>query len=110
MIIQQNCEFVKDSDAPIVSKDFPNASGDVLTIQVYGANGLYQVEGRNTSNGDWVPLAGINLSNFSTVIGGVKAPGLYEFGVIGIRAIRVRVEEVEGKVSIFGQIISSEET
>ena len=32
MVIQKNCEFVKDSNAPIISKVFPNSSGDTLTL------------------------------------------------------------------------------
>ena len=32
MVIQKNCEFVKNSNTPIVSKTFSNALGDTLTL------------------------------------------------------------------------------
>ena len=110
MVIQKNCEFVKNSNTPIVSKSFPNATGDVLTLQISGADGTYYVEGRNSQHHDWVPLAGINLSDFSAVRGKFLKAGLYEIGIVGIREVRVRVESVSGNVSIFGQMISTEET
>lgn len=110
MVIQKNCEFVKNSSTPIVSKEFPNATGDVLTLQISGADGVYYIEGRNSSKLDWVPLAGINLSDFSAVRGIFTKAGLYEIGIVGIREVRARVESALGNVSIFGQIISTEET
>ena len=110
MVIQKNCEFVKNSNTPIVSKTFSNATGDTLTLQISGANGLYHLEGRNRSHHDWVSLAGIDLSDFSAVRGGFAKAGLYEIGIVGIRELRVRIERAEGNVSVFGQIISTEET
>lgn len=110
MVIQKNCEFVKNSNAPIISKVFPNSSGDTLTLQIMGADGVYHLEGRNNSNYDWISLAGISLSDFSAIRGGFTKAGLYEIGIIGIRELRVRVESVLGEVSVFGQIISTEET
>ena len=110
MVIQKNCEFVTNSSTPIVSNVFPNATGDTLTLQIKGAEGLYHLEGRNNSKYEWVSLAGISLSDFSAVRGGFTKPGLYEVGVVGIRELRVRVESISGNVSIFGQIISTEET
>lgn len=110
MVIQKNCEFIKNSNTPIVSKVFPNASGDILSLQITGGDGLYHLEGRNNRNGEWVSLAGVNLSDFSAIRGGFTKAGLYEIGIIGIRELRVRVERVSGNVSVFGQIISVEET
>ena len=110
MVIQKNCEFVKNTSTPIVSKTFPNATGDVLTLQISGASGKFYLEGRNSSSGDWFPLAGINLSNFAAIKGCFTEAGIYEIGIVGIRETRVRVEEVNGNVTIFGQIISTEET
>lgn len=110
MIIQKNCEFVKDSSTPIVSKTFPNSTGDVLALQIDGANGVYYVEGRNNSKSNWVPLAGINLSDFSAQRGKFTTAGIYEIGIVGIRELRARVESAEGNVTLFGQIISTEET
>ena len=109
MVIQKNCEFVKNSSAPIVSKPFPNATGDVLALQISGANGVYHIEGRNNRFGNWVSLAGINLSDFSAQRGGFTKEGLYEIGIVGVRELRARVESTEGNVSLFGQIISTEE-
>ena len=110
MVIQKNCEFVTNSNTPIVSKSFPNSTGDVLTLQISGANGIYHLEGRNNLKNDWVSLAGINLSDFSAQRNGFTKAGLYEIGIVGIRELRVRVEKAEGNVSVFGQIISTEET
>lgn len=110
MVIQKNCEFLKNSNTPIVSKVFPNASGDILSLQITGDNGVYHLEGRNNRNGDWVSLAGVSLSDFSAIRGGFTKAGLYEIGIIGIRELRVRVESVSGSVTVFGQIISAEET
>ena len=110
MVIQKNCEFVKNSNTPIVSKIFSNALGDTLTLQISGADGVFHLEGRNNSAHDWVSLAGINLSDFSAVRGEYTKAGMYEIGIVGVRELRVRVESVQGEVSIFGQIISTEET
>ena len=41
--------------------------------------------------------------------GGFTKPGMYEIGIVGIREIRARIESVSGDVSMFGQIISTEE-
>jgi hypothetical protein len=89
---------------------FPNATGDTLTLQITGADGVYHLEGRNNRKGDWTSLAGINLSDFSAVRGGFTKAGMYEIGIMGVRELRVRVESIMGEVSIFGQIMSSEET
>ena len=110
MVIQRNCDFVKNTTTPIVSKIFPNAAGDVLTLQISGASGKVHLEGRNSSKGDWVSLAGIDLSDFSAVRGGFVKPGIYEIGIIGIRELRANVESTQGAISVFGQIISTEET
>lgn len=110
MVIQKNCDFVTNLNSPIVSKIYPNAQGDILTLQISGSDGQYYLEGRNHSEGDWVSLAGINLTNFSVTREGFTQAGIYEISIIGIRELRVRVESTEGYVTIFGQIISTEET
>lgn len=112
MIIQKNCSFFKNysNGTPIVSKIFPNSTGDVLSLQITGANGIYYLEGRNNDAHDWVSLAGINLSDLSAVKGSFTKAGLYEVGIAGVRELRIRLESAEGVVTIFGQIISMEET
>ena len=110
MVIQKNCNFITNATSPAESKVFSNATGDVLTLQISGADGVYKLEGRNHSQGDWVPLAGIDLSNFSMIKNGFSKAGLYEVGIIGIRELRATVESLQGAVNIFGQIISTEET
>ena len=109
MVIQKICDFISNTTSPIVSKIFPNPYADTLTLQIDGANGLYHVEGRTSSRSDWVSLAGIDLGELAAIRGGFTKAGVYEFGVVGIREIRVRVERVDGEVSIFGQLISAEE-
>lgn len=110
MVIQKNAEFFKGMNTPTVSKTFPNSQSDVLSIQIDGNfTGLIHVEGRNHRGGNWISLAGIDLSDFSAVRGGFTKPGMYEIGIVGIREIRARIESVSGDVSMFGQIISTEE-
>ena len=110
MVIQKNCEFIKKSNSPIVSKVFPNAQADILTLQIEGADGVFYLEGRSKAKAEWVSLAGIDLSNFNAVKNGFVKAGIYEVGIVGIREIRVRVATTTGEVSIFGQMISTEET
>lgn len=110
MIIQKNCDFIIDSSEPKTSKSFSNSQSDVLTLSVSGANGVYYLEGRNSNRTEWVSLAGVNLNDFSVAKGVITAPGIYEYGVVGIRELRVRVESAEGPVTILGQLISTEET
>lgn len=111
MVIQKNCHFIDNKTTPMVSKHYSNASSDILDVQVDGNfMGLIKVEGRLHQHGAWVSLAGINLSNFASANDGIKAPGLYEFSVIGVREIRVNVESLAGgAISVYGQLISSEE-
>lgn len=112
MIIQKNAEFFKSMTAPSVSKPIPNGTADTLSLQISGnfSSGKFHVEGRNNKGGDWVSLAAINLSDFMPVKGGFTKAGLYEVGIVGVRELRGRVESVSGEVSMFGQLISTEET
>lgn len=112
MVIQKNAEFFKDANTPAESKTFANSTADVLTVQVSGefTDGLFFIEGRNNKGGDWCPLAAIDLSSFMPVRAGFSKPGLYELGMVGVREVRARIEKVSGQVSIFGQLISTEET
>lgn len=110
MIVLGNCKFANNTRTPIVSKTFFNAHGDVLSLQIDGADGVYHIEGRSNPKGEWVSLAGINLNDFSAVKGGFKTAGIYELGIGSIRELRARIESTSGNVTIFGQIISMEET
>ena len=113
MIIQSNINFVKDIDTPTVSKPSFNHNSDTLSIQVSGdfTSGLIHIEGRMNKAGNWVSLAGINLNDFNAVRNGITKAGLYEFSVVSVRELRARVEAISGgKVSVFGSIISTEET
>ena len=85
MVIQSNIRFVENATTPIVSKPFFNSTGDILTLQIYGSDGVYHLEGRMKDGADWVSLAGINLNNFTTIKNGFKEAGIYEMSVIGIR-------------------------
>lgn len=109
MIIQSNCKFFDNTNTPTVSKTFQNAAGDVLSLQIFGADSVIHIEGRNSMRGDWVPLAGINLSDFSIAKGTYTKSGLYEIGIEGVRMIRARLESTSGNVSAMGQIISTGE-
>ena len=112
MIIQKNAEFFKRMNTPTVSKPFSNSSADTLAVQISGdfSDGKFHIEGRNNHKGDWVSLAAIDLSDFSPVRGGFTKSGMYELGIVGIREVRARIESVSGNVSMFGQMISTEET
>lgn len=112
MIIQKNAAFFRSMSTPTVSKAFSNSASDVLAVQISGdfTTGKFHVEGRNNERGDWVSLAAIDLSDFSPVRGGFTKPGMYELGIVGIREVRARIEAVNGNVTMFGQMISTEET
>jgi hypothetical protein len=111
MVIQKNLEFLRSMSTPTVSKAFPNATGDILSVQISGAfTGTVHIEGRNNSQGDWVSLAGISLTDFAVARNGFKSAGMYEIGIVGVRELRARIDEAQGDVKIFGQIISTEET
>lgn len=111
MVIQKNIEFLKGMSTPTVSKTFPNSTGDILSVQLSGDfSGAIHIEGRNRPNSDWVPLAGINLSDFSVARNGFTRAGLYEISIVGIREFRARVDGVDGNIALSGQIISTEET
>lgn len=112
MVIQSNCNFAKNINAPAISKVFTNAEGDVLTVQISGGftSGLVHIEGRNNVNGNWISLAGISLSDLALNKGGFTKAGLYEIGIVGVREIRANVESVSGgNISVYGQIISTQE-
>jgi hypothetical protein len=112
MIIQSNINFVKGINTPTVSETFFNSTSDTLTLQIDGdfTSGKFHLEGRVHDGGEWISLAGINLADFSVQKGGFTKAGLYELSIVSARALRARVESVEGgKVTIFGQVISTEE-
>lgn len=112
MIIQKKITFCENQTAPFISTAHFNPLSDVLSIQVDGnfLSSLVKIEGRSSNATSWVPLAGINLSDFSVTKKGISKPGLYEFGVIGIREFRINIEQVDGTVSVSGQLINAEET
>lgn len=112
MIIQKKITFCENQTAPFISTAYYNPLSDVLSIQVDGnfSESLVKVEGRSNSTTAWVSLAGINLSDFSVTKKGISKPGLYEFGVLGIREFRVNVQEINGSVTVSGQLINAEET
>jgi hypothetical protein len=70
---------------------------------------VFRIEGRNRSNGEWISLAGVNLSNFGVAKGDFVEPGLYEIGIVGVRELRAKIVSTNGPVSIVGQIISTAE-
>lgn len=112
MIIQSNLHLAKNISAPTVSKIYANHTGDTLSLQISGnfTSGVFHIEGRAHPAGAWVSLAGINLSDFSVSRGGFTQSGLYEIGIAGVREIRSNIEAINGTVTLFGQILSMEET
>lgn len=111
MIIQNKATFFEEAVTSQTSKIYKNSHADVLDLQVDGdfTAATVVVEGRLTPANDWVRLAGINLSDFSVAANGLTKAGIYEFSVLGTREIRARVDNINGKVSVFGYFISSEE-
>lgn len=109
MIIQQKVIFFENTFDSSVSRSYFNNSADVLTLSVDGdfSNGLFFIEGRN--HGDWVTLAAINLSDLSIQVNGITKTGLYEVGVLSVRELRCRIEQIQGSVTIAGELISSGE-
>ena len=112
MMVQSTCKFAKNISSPVISKVFSNAEGDILTIQISGnfSSGIIYIEGRNDPSGDWVSLAGISLKDFSLWTDGFEETGLYEIDIIGVRELRANIKQIiNGNISIYGQIISSQE-
>lgn len=112
MVIQSNCNFAKNINAPAISKVFPNSEGDVLALQISGdfTSTEIHIEGRNNAYGDWVSLAGIGLNDLSVVRNGFTKPGIYEIEIVGIRELRANIKSISGgKLSVLGQIISTQE-
>ena len=109
MMILSNCIFAENINQVHTSPIYYNSQGDILSVQIDGANGIYHIEGRSRNNGEWFPLVGLNLSDLSIVKGIYTKPGIYELGITSIREIRARIESIDGKVNIFGQIINSQE-
>lgn len=112
MIIQKKFTFCENQTAPFISVTTYNPLSDILIVQIDGTftDSLIKIEGRSNNVSSWVPLAGINLSNFSVAKNGITQAGMYEFGVIGIREIRLNLEQINGDVTVTGQLINAEET
>lgn len=86
------------------SENMINTKGGVLTIQVFGETSSLSasVLGKvDIQNGDFVPLAGINMSDYS-LANTITAKGIYEYDISGIRLIKVNLASTDGNVSIKG--------
>lgn len=112
MVIQRDAKFFENQNTSNISNTFVNPQADILTVQVSGGANAFTVaiEGRNSKDADWIPLAGINLTNLSVSTDGITEKGIYEFGIVGIRELRANLKSISGSVSVYGQLISTEET
>lgn len=113
MIIQKNTTFFNTASEPAISKAVFNVASDTLSLQVDGdfTNGTFYIEGRNSTEGEWYPIAAVDLTHLTVYRNGLTQPGLYEFAIVSVREIRARIAEIEGgTVSISGQLIATEET
>lgn len=112
MVIQRDAKFFENQTTSNISSTFVNPLADILTVQVSGDfnAGVLKIEGRNNNKGEWISLAGINLTNLSVSTDGITEKGIYEFGIIGIREVRANLESISGSISVYGQLISAEET
>ena len=108
MIIQKRCVFIMDAVDAIVSYPVYNNMSDVLVLEIQGDDGEYVIEGRASDDGVWVPLAGINVSNYKMSPTQTSA-GVYEYSVIGLRELRAKVISTSGTVTLLGQLINSME-
>lgn len=112
MIIQKSINFFQNMAEAGVSEVFTNSQADVMSLQINGelGGGSIILEGRNSSQNEWVPLAGINLSNFTISKDGFTSEGLYELGITSVRQLRARAENVDlANVNVLGLLISTVE-
>lgn len=110
MVIQSTISQ-QNQKSPFISKTHRNLQGDVFALEIYGnINSMnFILEGRGSSEGTWVPLAGINLTDFSVAKGEITKPGLYEFGVASVRELRLNLTQINGEASFVGRVISTSE-
>lgn len=99
MYVQSNFLFLDKVIGSVTSNAYLNSNAESATLQISGdfTSGSFVVEGKTDSESTaWETLAGINLSDFSVSGSSITEKGIYQFGVDGIRQIRVRSVSVSG--------------
>lgn len=100
-----NIGFIRAAGSSTVSDIFENERYDVAVLQVESTADAFSValEGRVDAQADWTAVASANVSVYGTPFETMTEDGIYEFGVAGLREIRVRVISVtNGSVSVSG--------
>ena len=100
-----NVGFIRAAGSATVSDVFENERYDVAVLQIESTADAFSValEGRVDAQADWTAVASANVSVYGTPFETMTEDGIYEFGVAGLREIRVRVISVtNGSVSASG--------
>ena len=118
MIGQKNIKFFDKVSAPGESEYYFNVKADIIAVEISGSFSAATVafEGQTDIQKDpisndpstwtWVPIAGVNLSDY-TYTAKPAAAGIYEVPIEGLQRFRVRVESVTGgDISVFGRAVS----
>lgn len=118
MLAQKNIKFFDKATAPGESEYYFNVKADIIAIEISGSfsagsvifEGQTDIEkdpyGSSQEEWTWVPIAGVNLSDYSFT-SNPKAAGIYEVPIEGLQRFRVRVESVTGgDISVFGRAVS----
>lgn len=100
-----NIGFIRAAGDAAVSDVFENERYDVAVLQVESTADAFSValEGRVEPKADWKTIASANVSVYGAPFETMTEDGIYEFGVAGLREIRVRVISVSnGSVTVSG--------
>ena len=97
--------FIRDVGSATLSDVFENDKYDLAVLQVESHADAFAatLEGRVDPGGEWEPIGSMNTEDRGIGSAMISADGIYEFGIAGVRQIRVRVLYVtNGGVSISG--------
>lgn len=113
MIAQKNIRFF-EGDLVIPGDKleyYSNLHADIISVQISGgfSSGLFHFEGLvDTDSDEWVPIAGVNLSDYSITADPTGA-GIWEVPLEGLQRFRVRTETVTGGTAkVFGRVYAAE--
>ena len=90
---------------------YGNIHADIVSVQISGdmSNGVFHFEGLvDTDSDEWVPIAGVNLSDY-TITADPTGAGSWEVPIEGLQRFRVRTESVTGGTAkVFGRVYAAE--
>lgn len=81
-----------------------NNKANVLSLQVFGEATSFSISVLgliDIDSDDFVPLTGINLSDFS-LASNISKNGIYEYDISGIRLIKLNLASTNANISVKG--------